>query len=340
MAFVDNALPTLLTSRAQTVRDEAPKRRFRPAPASLEIPEEPSAEIVAKHAALRIRNTFIEGSVPPSPSMEAFLRERFVQTCPSKHAGRITSLMEEIASGSAEALPVTPFGIQTPCNIETPLAVGVPNSYGAQSWSSLLLPPYQNSVRPSAHNMVHAPLVPPDSLRAVPMPPAGEASVQVVEGAGGFRAVLSLVDALVPEALAWPAAMPEARLFSSAPPPQLMPILPAAVGFEARSETCTAPEYIPNICLDSDASGIPPPPLGPAPGSEELPSMGSAEHVIGTCKPCAFFFTKGCENGLTCRFCHLCGPEERRRRQKDKIQQLKEERRQRKERQRLRAASA
>merc|ERR1711976_898164 len=30
--------------------------------------------------------------------------------------------------------------------------------------------------------------------------------------------------------------------------------------------------------------------------SSSLPSMGSADHHIGGCKPCAFFHTKGCSN--------------------------------------------
>eukprot|EP00415_Alexandrium_ostenfeldii_P000541 UN0541 len=46
-------------------------------------------------------------------------------------------------------------------------------------------------------------------------------------------------------------------------------------------------------------------------GSPELPTTGSAGHHYGTCKPCAFFHRKGCFNGVDCRFCHLCGPRER-----------------------------
>lgn len=50
----------------------------------------------------------------------------------------------------------------------------------------------------------------------------------------------------------------------------------------------------------------------------DLPSAGSAMHASGECKPCAFIFTKGCSSGLECKFCHLCDPGERRRRQKEK----------------------
>lgn len=61
------------------------------------------------------------------------------------------------------------------------------------------------------------------------------------------------------------------------------------------------------------------PQAGPAPGSAELPSIGSANHGSGRCKPCAFFHIKGCENGAVCRFCHFCEQGEKKRRAKDKL---------------------
>lgn len=47
-------------------------------------------------------------------------------------------------------------------------------------------------------------------------------------------------------------------------------------------------------------------------------SAGSLLHEKRRCKPCAFAHTKGCTNGINCQFCHLCGPDEKRRRQKDR----------------------
>lgn len=77
----------------------------------------------------------------------------------------------------------------------------------------------------------------------------------------------------------------------------------------------------------------PPPPFGTAPaaspvlrlaeaiappalGGPELPSIGSMLHREGGCKPCTFFHTRGCENKSECEFCHLCGPGEKKRRLK------------------------
>jgi len=48
----------------------------------------------------------------------------------------------------------------------------------------------------------------------------------------------------------------------------------------------------------------------------EYPSVGSRAHPLGTCTPCTFVYTKGCANGSSCQFCHLCDAGERKRRAK------------------------
>jgi len=53
-------------------------------------------------------------------------------------------------------------------------------------------------------------------------------------------------------------------------------------------------------------------------GSPELPTVGSASHRLGLCKPCAFVFTAGCQSGINCQFCHLCEQGEKKRRKKEK----------------------
>jgi len=48
-----------------------------------------------------------------------------------------------------------------------------------------------------------------------------------------------------------------------------------------------------------------------------LPSLGSAYHFAGLCKPCVFFHSeKGCENGTDCLHCHICAAGEKKRRRK------------------------
>jgi len=45
-------------------------------------------------------------------------------------------------------------------------------------------------------------------------------------------------------------------------------------------------------------------------GSPLLPSIGSAGHHKGMCKPCAFGGER-CKNKQNCEFCHICKPNDR-----------------------------
>lgn len=63
-------------------------------------------------------------------------------------------------------------------------------------------------------------------------------------------------------------------------------------------------------------------------GDLDTPSAGSVLHRSRRCKPCAFFHTKGCVTGAGCQFCHLCGPDEKRRRQKERWEQKRRQWRQ------------
>jgi len=56
----------------------------------------------------------------------------------------------------------------------------------------------------------------------------------------------------------------------------------------------------------------------------DLPSIGSRGHGIGECRPCAFLHTKGCSLGKACEFCHLCGSDEKKKRQQEKRQYYKQ----------------
>eukprot|EP00929_Paragymnodinium_shiwhaense_P119733 TRINITY_DN91633_c0_g1_i1.p1 TRINITY_DN91633_c0_g1~~TRINITY_DN91633_c0_g1_i1.p1 ORF type:complete len:451 (-),score=89.27 TRINITY_DN91633_c0_g1_i1:297-1649(-) len=55
------------------------------------------------------------------------------------------------------------------------------------------------------------------------------------------------------------------------------------------------------------------------PGPSRIPSVGSAVHHDGTCRPCIWFWKEsGCINGLACRHCHTCPPGAARQRRKQK----------------------
>jgi len=55
----------------------------------------------------------------------------------------------------------------------------------------------------------------------------------------------------------------------------------------------------------------------------EFPSLGSSCHHLGTCKPCGFFHRAGCAKGAECQYCHLCGPDEKKKRQREKREMLR-----------------
>eukprot|EP00933_Yihiella_yeosuensis_P018848 TRINITY_DN1536_c0_g1_i1.p1 TRINITY_DN1536_c0_g1~~TRINITY_DN1536_c0_g1_i1.p1 ORF type:complete len:348 (-),score=62.57 TRINITY_DN1536_c0_g1_i1:246-1289(-) len=51
-----------------------------------------------------------------------------------------------------------------------------------------------------------------------------------------------------------------------------------------------------------------------------LPSLGSELHGTGQCKPCAWLFkSRGCQNALSCEYCHLCPEGELKNRKKAKV---------------------
>eukprot|EP00440_Ansanella_granifera_P036426 gb/GFBE01039525.1/.p1 GENE.gb/GFBE01039525.1/~~gb/GFBE01039525.1/.p1 ORF type:complete len:241 (+),score=43.09 gb/GFBE01039525.1/:1-723(+) len=70
----------------------------------------------------------------------------------------------------------------------------------------------------------------------------------------------------------------------------------------------------PKTCLLQLEKALPNQPCG----TPECPSVGSAGHAFGICKPCDFMYRTNCRSGAACKFCHLCGPGETRRRKKQK----------------------
>eukprot|EP00443_Scrippsiella_acuminata_P030374 CAMPEP_0115298250 /NCGR_PEP_ID=MMETSP0270-20121206/68165_1 /TAXON_ID=71861 /ORGANISM="Scrippsiella trochoidea, Strain CCMP3099" /LENGTH=380 /DNA_ID=CAMNT_0002715929 /DNA_START=54 /DNA_END=1196 /DNA_ORIENTATION=- len=107
------------------------------------------------------------------------------------------------------------------------------------------------------------------------------------------------------------------------PPPPLMAPPPsfAAPFFVATvppPPPPAAPALLASIAAAADTPSIVSSSAELALGSAELPTTGSAGHWRGTCKPCAFMYTKGCENGVACLFCHLCDAGEKQRRKRDK----------------------
>jgi len=107
-----------------------------------------------------------------------------------------------------------------------------------------------------------------------------------------------------------PAAPAETRTRPYYPGRQLVRGARAALGREASAGGSSGSS---TAAPPSPASGA-----EPRPEALELPSVGSAGHRQGTCKPCVFVAKRGCKSGRACGFCHLCEPGEKKRRQKEK----------------------
>jgi len=112
--------------------------------------------------------------------------------------------------------------------------------------------------------------------------------------------------------LSSPGDAPENFALSHNPPPVYSP---SGLNLQSKNGFST---------VDTDAYPKPPawtPTVSPSKALAAAEDSGSKDHQLGRCKPCAFLHTKGCANGTDCPFCHLCGPEELKRRRKQKLEQ-------------------
>lgn len=110
------------------------------------------------------------------------------------------------------------------------------------------------------------------------------------------------------------------------PPPTMSAPPPLSTNFSGH--LLPPPTEAPILAEELEAPLIPPPPeqlpvLNIEPEVSALASVGSAQHATGDCKPCAFIYAKGCSNGKKCAYCHLCEPGEKKRRVKEKREQLR-----------------
>lgn len=360
-------LPTLLCSRP--LRPEGPLKRQRPTPVALDIVEEdvrqpPTSKASQEELAPEVfcvKNTFIEGAVQRSPSLDGFYRERAVHTCPSKDAGRLLGLMERVG-GDLPAVPPTPMECQsirpptaqTPCHIETPTFDTLNLSYTDYSWMNAAAAPPHVVAWPlcSTGAAAYYPQPPP------PMPPAPLPETPV--RSRGNRRILSLEASIsaepqtydpcsqtwvqplwgmpgVPELPAHYGDFLEAPIGGVNGGCSILATPPPAAVAAPRATLPPPPAEVPRLELLAPAAEERAPPSAPptmeaeracaspsAPAAaDELPSIGSAGHAEGTCRPCAFLHSKGCEKGKACTFCHLCDAEEKKKRRKAKLQLLK-----------------
>merc|ERR1719253_1114079 len=340
---VGRALPTLLTSRPAVETEFGTRRgRAKPLCPAIEVPEEVDVTQVQRlesdgHTGVCIKNTFLDTAERRSPSLEDFYRERGVRTCPGVSVGRLRGLFGEREAAPPDALEGGVLHQPEPSRgrtvvsladslVEGPLRPhpsgpdmnGVPQAVQYASRSHEIQQAMQPS--PGAH-MAVAPEVPyvqsmayvedygftcPSTSGAIPIDYGFACqALQPQQLEQGHYGAAQQCDYVPHQQFALPGAYEQQYMMPAAPSPALA--LPLSCGNEAALTAGVGP-----------VQAMPLPPAGPALGTEELPSMGSQGHALGTCKPCAFLHTKGCENGLSCQFCHLCESGEKKRRRKTK----------------------
>jgi len=205
---------------------------------------------------LLVKNTFLNYDTLRTPSLDGFLNERQVRSCPTS-------------------------GIQQPGDAPAPPPGLLPDQAAAAAAAAV------------------AAAASPAATGARPGAALTDPAVAVADTPGG--AVASLVAAASNMMAAF-------RITSD------------SITRASEPETCTADAMSDAESASSSvqvlrlAEAITEPVLG----SPELPTVGSAGHHSGICKPCAFL-EKGCTSGVECKFCHLCSPDEKKRRKKEKI---------------------
>lgn len=253
---------------------------------------------------LNVQNTFLNVPTARPASLDAFYEERGFRSCPSSAIGVPPGLLQSTASEGAQEgedeAEEDEDDFVPKKNLEFD---GKLDGKPREDKSVLEIAGEDRSSQPGP-----SPL--PSPLNAgLPMYWPRTMS------ADGLEDFMASINTVIP---ALPAAQPTdaaaARMLVPPPPtqrapeflpPQHMPPPPPAAAQEDGAET-PVPLRLAQV--------FPEPELG----SPELPTVGSRGHRLGTCRPCAFLYTKGCANNTECDFCHLCEPGEKKRRSKQR----------------------
>eukprot|EP00445_Apocalathium_hangoei_P042403 CAMPEP_0203966532 /NCGR_PEP_ID=MMETSP0359-20131031/95735_1 /ASSEMBLY_ACC=CAM_ASM_000338 /TAXON_ID=268821 /ORGANISM="Scrippsiella Hangoei, Strain SHTV-5" /LENGTH=307 /DNA_ID=CAMNT_0050903947 /DNA_START=74 /DNA_END=997 /DNA_ORIENTATION=+ len=294
-------LPTLLASRRK-MRAAEHNINLKP----LELSED---SMRADNTDFGVKNTFIDSSMPCSPSLVPFYKERQVRSCPSEQVGCLKTCFEDVGSVSTETPAVTPKS--------TRAALILATTTGEDMEHHCLWP-----ATPCYDEHIAVPMVSYESIPAA----RGMATMQYQGWPWGDH-YASPAPAFCNEVIGEPMVSSRKTVVCLS---DVLCCEPNGSAQRCLAESAPLPTPVLSTDYKPVAVPIAPPPLSLAPGSAALPSIGSAAHGQGRCKPCAFFHTKGCEIGPACSFCHLCGADERKHRKKEKAEQRQDARESRK----------
>lgn len=289
-----------------TIEEAAPRRsnRFIEGSGSLlaqQLARQLNADIVRSE--LKVKNTFIDGGLSRSPSLERLLREsRQVRSCPGsalptpkgKYAGTKLGLMDAETIFSSRASTVDT--LESPVSWAEDSPEDCMHVAGLQSTPSIQAAAWRNQ----SGNV----LLCGEHGRETTVRQARDQTANCVH--------LQLEHALAADS---PKQSRKARVL------QLEHVL--TFGEDDLGAIVGDDSIVTNAAVKCDADSSllaraetfsKPPHLG----SAELPSVGSLGHHLRRCRPCAFVLRMGCSNGIRCNFCHLCNAGEKKRRRKEK----------------------
>jgi len=258
-----------------------------------------------------VAKTFIQYPALRTPSLEAFFAERETLSCP---ASRMASIDEDDENTAA---PSTPTASSVSFDaIAQEMKYTVKNTFiDYPAWESMRNPSLEGFFQErQIQSCPTTPATPVDDahwllnpLDSIPEPPGlecrfAEEKPLNVEPLNQALRSLSLEECLRDI---------EAKY-------QDLEVYDDVTSTKANTNEDTAPPT-PEILSESEEENRPR--TISLTSSLGLWSVGSAEHSLGTCKPCAFLWKSqdGCESGTNCKFCHMCPPGEVQRRKKHKV---------------------
>eukprot|EP00403_Amphidinium_massartii_P016928 CAMPEP_0178410634 /NCGR_PEP_ID=MMETSP0689_2-20121128/21084_1 /TAXON_ID=160604 /ORGANISM="Amphidinium massartii, Strain CS-259" /LENGTH=361 /DNA_ID=CAMNT_0020031823 /DNA_START=97 /DNA_END=1182 /DNA_ORIENTATION=+ len=261
-----------------------------------------------------IRNTFIQ--TPSSTPMGLGLKQQGFNSCPAVHVGTMSEWVDAACENGGLEHPPSPMPALM---LDMPLTPMTPLSTFAEQ---LVLPPTPEHWLENTA----APYLRSDAPHYFRTWPTQLSDTSFSTFPGQFHHPLLQV----PQQWAVPSGPP-----SLAPPPAVLPPAPAAPAPADPPRLAVSLHVPPVMAVEQQQQQLPPVQvlcldealkLPVSDDGAPLPSLGSADHALGVCKPCAFFHRKGCEKGPQCTFCHLCDEDEvkkRKREKKDKMREMK-----------------
>lgn len=273
-------------------------------------------------AGWQVRNTFIHGGLARSPSLEAFYSEREVSSCPGCRVGCLEDLFhEEVVTtvsdrcGQSDSTTVSP--------VLTPRSGWSETESGAAQHSMWQYIPPMLQATMQQPVIVHDPAAAAAHNYTASWPSSAAAGFFQPWAAEEEVAAPFFVGA--PDELAPSPYVASSAFAAPQAPPEphagrmLVRLADTLLADDDCGGTAGARERPPHDLQLAPLGPRSLPPAEAAPGSEELPSVGSAQHGEGRCKPCAFVHSKGCADGPLCQFCHMCDAGEKKRRQREKL---------------------